>query len=170
MPALNVQTTVDQLAVLVLKALDERVSATRADAIRFVANQGWFAIKGEDHAPYPSDLRRGYHEPRWKVALAWARNRAVTLKLLDNRDWNCWEILKSGRDELRAIELKFAAREWSACICFMWSPRFKMLMDPKNYTGGADDPRPGSVYKDMPRFWFGPTRERVNLVKLADLD
>lgn len=167
---LNIETPQDQLAVMVLKALDELgAESTRTDTIRSIANRQWFALIPEDRQRYPSDVQRGLHEPRWHIALAFARSRAVELKYIGNSEWNCWQLDRAGREALREIESCFSNGTIQARVCFMWSPMFKGLMD-SNYVEGSDLKRPGSVYADMPGFLHGSIRSRQLSIRLADED
>jgi hypothetical protein len=167
---LKLETPQDQLAVMVLKALDELgAESTRGDTIRLIANRQWFALIPEDRHRYPSDVQRGLHEPRWHIALAFARSRAVELKYVGNSEWNCWQLDRLGREALRQIESRFSDGTIQSGVCFMWSPVFKRLMD-SNYVEGSDLKRPGSVYQDMPGFLHGSIRHRQQIIRWAEED
>lgn len=167
---LDLLTPRDQLVVFVLKTLDDLGGASsKEEVISSIRAQGWFAfVPEEDWKPYPSTTERGSTEARWQTAIAWARQKAIELKLVDGTEWNYWKLERAGRDALRKIEEDFRTGKLAARVCCMWSSKFKAMIDP-TYALGNDLPRPGTVYRDMEGFRSGRVGPRIRQKLLDDI-
>jgi hypothetical protein len=127
-----------QQLVALLYALNELGAVpTRADAIDFIRKNGLLHLRPEDHKPYPSSKS----EPSWQVDIAWARKDAVIMQLVDDIEWNSWDILPDGRKWIERILKAGQIGELETHRCCLWSISFRRRVSPP-YSPSALDVEP----------------------------
>ena len=124
---------------------------TRSEATDFVRRKQWFAIQQEDWLPYPSQKYTS-HEPRWMTVLAWARKDCVERALMPKQPRNEWQPTHEGLDLYAAAMRGGREHVLDVRRCFLWSPHFKVHIDPDYQPSPHDVKRPDDLYEDwMPR-------------------
>lgn len=118
--------TVDwQHLVVLLTALDKMTGdiPTRGETVEFIQREGYLELRPEDQNPYPSQS-----EPSWQTDIAFARKYAVIFGMVNNTEWNSWELFRAGREFLQDAQAKCEDGRLSVSRCPLWSERFKRLM------------------------------------------
>lgn len=118
--------TVDwQHLVVLLSALDTMTGdiPTRRETVEYIHRENYLHLRPEDQDPYPSQS-----EPSWQTDIAFARKYAVIFGMVNNTEWNSWELFRDGREFLRDVQGKCEDGRLSVSRCPLWSRRLKKLM------------------------------------------
>ena len=140
MKASRIYSREGQEVIMVVYALSQlRRICTKQEVLRFIREQRLYAIQPEDTQSYES-------KNEWKsdTLLCWGRKHAV----MDSLGWmfhhdekDCWDITRDGLSELEDIFKRFRAKRLAIQKCFMWSPEFKVIVDPSYVASARDTPR-----------------------------
>jgi hypothetical protein len=122
-----------------------RGGLTKAEAVAKIRERRWFEFQPEDWEPYPSQ-EYTTREPRWMTVIAWARKDAVKHGLIHPGPFNNWDLTTEGLNSFLTIAK--GCREGCVKVrrCYLWSPQFKLRMDPSYTIGQPEDPRPHVLY------------------------
>lgn len=129
--------------MLLFYALHNTGGSTRQDTVDYIAQEGWFVHADEDNKPYPF---AGHNEPRWRVLIAFGRKDAYDRDRLFRNQRDHWELNRQGADEFRAVLSHFKSGKGDVAKGYLWTPRFKKLLDPSYAPTSADAPRPKTIY------------------------
>jgi hypothetical protein len=137
---LDVYSNRGQGVVLVLYSLRELCGACeKQEVLKFIQNADLYDISRYDLPPYP-----GQNEPKYHTLLAWARKDALIEGwLVDTRERDAWQLSRTGGQVLDKAIQKFRSSEWTVRKCYLWTPKFKKLVDPSYETSPEDASRPG---------------------------
>ena len=132
---LHYQSRRYQEMVLVLFALNTMGAIrSKQEVLRFIRSQGWLAATPEDRGNYD-----GCREPKSSTLLCYARKDAVETELMFDHDENDhWEITREGQRFLENEAHRFRSKAQRVYCCFMWTPRFKAIIDPGYMPLGKD--------------------------------
>ncbi|ATC64308.1 hypothetical protein CMV30_10275 [Nibricoccus aquaticus] len=127
--------------ILVMQALAElRGSNTKQEVIGHIIQTGYYEVTRHDLPPYD-----GQNESRYHTLLAWARKDCVELEYLLGHERDAWALSRNGdRAILKAREL-FGKNEWDVRRCYLWTPKFKLLMLPSYLPSPKDAKRPEDI-------------------------
>lgn len=115
-----------QHMVVLIHALNELGAVpTKDDAIRYIQRGGFLHLRPGDLAPYESQ-----QEASWITDIAWARKDAVIMQLVDDIEWNSWDILPAGRTWIEGILSRGRRDELEVNRCFLWSVSFRKFVSP----------------------------------------
>lgn len=136
-----------QELILVLEALWNLGGRVRKrETISFINSSGWFDLSRSDLPPYA-----GHSEPRYHTLLAWARKDGTLREWVFNDERDSWGITREGRDVLDRSKAHFRAQTWAVSMCFLWTPKFKRIIDPLYSPSDADLRNP----KENETKWLG---------------
>lgn len=127
-----------QRLICLLYALNElRGAPTKQEVLRFIRDERLLDLSEEDRIPYLTQT-----EERWKTDIAYRRKDGVEWDLLFRSERNSWELTRDGRHFLeRACEL-IRDRQFRVTECYLWSQRFKSILDPSYVPGSREAKRP----------------------------
>ena len=80
--------------------------------------------------------------------IAYARDHAKNFGLIANEQRNNWKITNKGIEQVEALCRKAPTHDVDVTKCFLWSPRFKALLDPSFREELPQARRPASIYRD----------------------
>jgi len=106
---------------------------TRRESVEFIQREGLLTLRPEDHRPYDSQ-----NEPSWQTDVAYARKDAVMLGLIDNSEWNSWELVRRGREYLNQTKKECLEGGIVVSRCCLWSTKLKWIFDP-SYRPSSND-------------------------------
>jgi hypothetical protein len=135
-----------QVNMMLLFVLADLRCASKRETIAHIVNNQFFDVQPEDWAPYPKAETR---EPRWHTLIAWARKSCLVEGHLMDVGWDSWAISRSGIEELRSVQSRYAKGGLKAKSCYMWTPQFKKRMQPGYEPSPTDSKRPIDVYRDI---------------------
>lgn len=128
-----------QGVLLVLYALRDLAGAcSKREVLRFIQNADFYEITRHDLPPYENQ-----HEPRYHTLLAWARKDALIANwLIETTERDSWQLSRDGHALLEKVIERFRSGQLSVCKCYLWTPRFKKVVDPKYEPSRCDSIRP----------------------------
>lgn len=124
---------------LVLKALDElRGVSTKVEVLSHIDSRGWIVTIEEDfgRASLSGELK-------YQNRLAWAKKDALEKGYVFKSGRDCWEITRQGIEAVKRAEGLFSTGEWDIRNCYMFTPLFKLMMNPNYSPSGSDKEHPG---------------------------
>jgi hypothetical protein len=133
-----------QVIIMLLQILRLEGACARQQATECIAQRGWFNIKGDDLAPYPTQ-----HEPRWRTLVAWARKDSFESHLLSDSGFDNWQLSSTGRALADSLKQRFGDRRLDVRRCYMWRPAFKRYMFSTYEPSTLDSERPPYIYEDQ---------------------
>ena len=150
------------LLLYVLRDLDEAV--TRQNTLVAIENARFFDAVADDLNCYRGNDER-LAEPRWYVFITSAYHDAVARGyLVKHTVPDCWHISEDGRRELNQ---RFAALQKGGAdvrSCYLWTQKFKRVIDPTYCPSDRDAQRPASFYKDYAPRWLYEDIRRTAIV------
>jgi hypothetical protein len=133
-----------QELILVLAALWELGSRnSKRETISFINQSGWFDLSRHDLPAYV-----GSNEPKYHTLLAWARKDGTIKEWIFDDERDSWGITRDGRRVLDKAKENFA-QEWEVSECYLWTPKFKKMMDPSYTPSDADRKNPEDEWEDL---------------------
>ena len=103
-----------------------------------IQNGELYEITRHDLPPYEHQS-----EPRYHTLLAWARKDAMIMDwLIQTKERDAWQLSRAGRDVLHRAFSRFRSGELIVRRCYLWTPRFKKLVDPAHEPSPDDAIRP----------------------------
>jgi hypothetical protein len=131
----------NQEIILVLHALSKlRGIRTKQEVLEYIREHQLYAIQPEDKVSYES-------KREWKsdTLLCWGRKDAVMEEwMIPHDERNSWDISRRGIEALVEIKRRFEKKLWDVRCCFMWTPKFKLIMAPDYQPSKRDWRRPPS--------------------------
>lgn len=118
---------------------------TRRQTVEFIQMERYLELRREDHDPYPTQT-----EPCWQTDIAFARKYAVMFGMVNNTEWDSWELFRDGRVFLRDVQAKCIDGTLSVAQCPLWSHRFKRLMSSSYEPSDLDLPRTPKGMRTLP--------------------
>ena len=138
-----------QCTCLLLYALRPLSSgATKEIVLSKIEDEKWLSLQQEDYDPYPSAWYHNLPEPRWMTLIAYARDHGKGFGFIANDERNCWKITDSGIEQVERLCRKASEHELDVTRCFLWSPKFKLLLDPTFSEDQKQAKRPTYIYRD----------------------
>lgn len=135
-----------QVLLLLFAALHEMKAGTVEEIVDFIAEQGWFAEQPEDRKAYPATTPR---IPRWRMLIAFASQDAHECGRLALDAKGRWTLKRFGQDELQSLRAKFRTGAAEIVRGYLWTAKFKQLLDPTYQATSADRPRPATIYNEI---------------------
>ena len=131
---------------LVLYALRELCGAcTKREVLRFIQDADFYEITRHDLPPYP-----GQNEPQYHTLLAWARKDAlIKCWIVDTSERDAWQLSAMGRTLLDKTISRYRKEELLVKECYLWTPKFKKLIDPVYVPSSDDARRPEDVRAEL---------------------
>lgn len=130
---------------ILLSALDElRGVSRKSEVINHIIAKGWIVTSSEDMKPYAGEA-----DPRFYTLLAWAKKDALERDYVFDSGRDCWEITRGGVEAIKRARRLFAEGEWSVRRCYMFSTKFKLLMDPSYVPGDQDLKHPDLIFEEL---------------------
>jgi hypothetical protein len=135
--------------ILVLLALKELTGSNSKQAvIDHITRLSYYEVTRHDLPPY-----LGQSEPKYHTLLAWARKDCVDRNLILNDEVNAWALTpREGHETTARISKRFASGELDVRKCYLWTPKFKMLMNPSYTPSDADAERPEDIQEALIKF------------------
>jgi len=133
-----------QQTILVLFVIHKLARpCTRAEVLELVDLKRYYDIQLED-------LETVGSEPRFRNQLAWARKDALECGWLDgNGIKNWWALSKRGKEYLESVLRAFLSRQLDISRCYLWTPKFKKLLDPSYEPSPRDAKRPRQIAQSV---------------------
>ncbi|HEY8900172.1 MAG TPA: hypothetical protein VIM61_07155 [Chthoniobacterales bacterium] len=135
-----------QVLMLLFVALQELGSATVDEVVAFLAKKSWFAEQPEDHKAYPASTPR---VPRWRMLIAFAAQDAQECGRVVRDEDGRWTLKRFGQEELESLRAKFRIGAGEVFRGYLWTTKFKQLLDPGHMATTADRPRPATIYNEI---------------------
>lgn len=127
--------------IMVLKAVSLLGGANTEQMVReFIGAADYYRADRHDLPPYAGLDAEKYH-----VLMAWARKDCVDRGLIRERGEDAWELSLSGRWKLRKIQRWCESGRFDLRQCYLWTPKFKALMDPEYKYSSKDARGPEDV-------------------------
>jgi hypothetical protein len=141
-----------QEVFLVLYALEDMgATRTKREVLNHIRTEGWYAYNVDDLDKYS-----GQNDYKYQTTLAWARKDAVIRELFIDPDGkDQWEISRKGRELLKLRISCFRERDITKTMldvgqCYLWTKRFRTIIDPLYTPSPKDAKRPKKVnYLDI---------------------
>ena len=136
---INIYSNRGQGVLLVLYSLHALEGAcTKQEVLTFIQNADFYEITRYDLAPYP-----GHDEPQYHTLLAWARKDALIAGwLVDRNERDAWQLSRGGREIFERTMARFRKGELRVSECYLWTPKFKSVVDPAYKPSPNDRIRP----------------------------
>jgi hypothetical protein len=133
-----------QELILVLAALWELGARnSKRETIFFINSSGWFDVSRHDLPAYV-----GCNEPKYHTLLAWARKDGTIKEWIFDEERDSWGITRDGRRILEKSKENFQ-KEWKVSECYLWTPKFKKIMDASYVPSDADRKHPEDELEDL---------------------
>jgi hypothetical protein len=134
-----------QGVMLVLYSLRELGGVcSKQEVLSFIQNADLYEIDRHDFPPYP-----GQNEPRYHTLLAWARKDALIEKwLVDTTERDAWQLSRPGREVLDRTFTRYQNGSLTVRKCYLWTRKFKKLVDPNYEPSDEDAIRPEDAISD----------------------
>lgn len=135
-----------QGVLLVLYSLNELWgSCTKQEVLRFIQRAGLYEVTRHDLPPYD-----GQNEPKYHTLLCWARKDAIEREwMLDTGERDAWQLARPGREILDRSVARFRSGQLRVRECYLWTPKFKKLIDPAYALGPEDSVRPEEQWQAL---------------------
>ncbi|MFC4994238.1 hypothetical protein [Rubritalea tangerina] len=135
---------------------------TKSECIQFINSRKWFDIQLEDKKPYAS----GNTEPRWQTLIAWGRKNCVDSGYIENEVRDSWQPTKNGLNAVVMMCKAFEEKRADVRRCYLFTTKFKQLIDPAYSPSDNDKKRPEYLYEDcLPEYRKsvrGSKQDRIN--------
>jgi len=141
---MSVYSKEGQAVFLVLYALLELGGVcSKQEVLDFIERAEYYDLKAHDLPPYKNQT-----EPRYHTLVGWARFHAVQLGwMVDVDEKDNWQLSRDGRGILDRTIQRYRSGELSVRECYLWTPKFKKLVDPTYEPSPKDRQRFERVYE-----------------------
>jgi len=138
-PPIDAYKNRGQGVFLVLYALNDLGgSNSKREVLDHIRKNHWYEITRHDLPRYA-----GQNEPKYETLLARARKDCYQRGWLIETDLkDNWYISRDGRDILERAIKRYRERKWDVRKCYLWTKRFKELIDPEYTPSDKDAQRP----------------------------
>ena len=117
----------------------------KREVIDFIQRADYYEITRHDLPPYEDQ-----NEPRYHMLLAWARKDAsINEWLADNGERDAWQLSRKGGSTLEKTEAKYGCGELKVRENYLWTAKFKKVVDPLYTPSELDRVRPVEGYTDL---------------------
>jgi len=138
-----------QELMLVMHALADLSGENPKDAvILHIRNMGWFDWRKEDLKPY-----KNQSEPRFHTLLAWARKDGVVRDWILHNQRDAWALSRDGRTVFEKALKRFSEQSWDVRKCYLFTQKFKRLLDPQYKPSEQDATRPLSLGDEIAKLY-----------------
>ncbi len=139
--ALKLYSNRSQGLIMVMKAVSLLGGSNTEQMVReFIDAADYYRADRHDLPPYP-----GLDAGKYYVLMAWARKDCVDRGLVRERGEDAWELSLSGRWRMRKIRRWCESGRLDPRQCYLWTPKFKGLMDPEYKYSSKDARGPEDV-------------------------
>ena len=117
-------------------------ACTKREVLMFIQDGDLYEITRHDLPSYESQ-----NEPKYHTLLAWARKDALIAEwLIDTDERDAWQISRLGRAVLERTTGRYRGGELSVRNCYLWTQRFKRIVDPAYVPSPEDKIRPEEAW------------------------
>lgn len=114
----------------------------------YIKTQSFYDLTEDD-----LEACRSTGQARWKVQLAYARKDAHQRRWLQDCRHE-WGLSAEGEQQLCKCIEKFRRKEWDVARCYLWTPKFKGIIDPDYTPSEKDSRRPDQATEDLLNLLF----------------